>query len=156
MKTILSWFLVLSLSCVTAIALEPANPNANSKARAILNYLQSLNARQDKRLVSGQFVGAGGTTTLRLTGQIHEQTGQCPALVGADYADFGKGSLTSRAPNQAAIQYWNQGGLVTISAHLYNPANPKGGGLRDQGVDLTPLYFLSLHLFHQLPPTSKT
>jgi len=29
--------------------------------------------------------------------------------------------------------------LVTISAHLYNPANPKGGGLRDQGVDLSGL-----------------
>ena len=34
---------------------------------------------------------------------------------------------------------WNQGGLVTLSAHLYNPANPKGGGLRDQGVDLETL-----------------
>ena len=34
-----------------------------------------------------------------------------------------------------AIEYARQGGLVTISAHLYNPANPKGGGLRDQGAD---------------------
>ena len=75
-------------------------------------------------------------TTLRLTDQIHDQTGQWPALVGADYVDYQNGSLTFKAPNQAAIQYWNQGGLVTISAHLYNPANPKGGGQRDQGVDL--------------------
>jgi mannan endo-1,4-beta-mannosidase len=28
---------------------------------------------------------------------------------------------------------------VTVSAHLYNPANPKGGGLRDKGVDLNTL-----------------
>jgi len=140
-KPILSACAVLSLlfSSLAGNALEPANPNANPKARAILNYLQKLGARQDKRFVSGQFVGAGRTTTLRLVDEIHEQTGQWPALVGVDYADFEYGSLTSKAPNQAAIQYWKTGGLVTISAHLYNPANPKGGGLRDQGVDLNSL-----------------
>ena len=137
MKPILCWLaLNLLFAGVAANALEPANPNANAKARAILNYFQSLSARSDKRLVSGQFTGAGRTTSLRLMEQIHEQTGHWPALVGADYADFQNGGLTSKAPNQAAIEYWNQGGLVTISAHLYNPANPKGGGLRDQGVDL--------------------
>ena len=141
MNTTCCWPLVLNLffGCAAANALEPANPNANAKARAILNYLESLSARQDKRLVSGQFVGTGRSMTLRLADQINEQTGQWPALVGADYADFQNGSLTSKAPNQAAIQYWKEGGLVTISAHLYNPANPKGGGLRDQGVDLNDL-----------------
>src|ERR1039457_2838578 len=109
MKPILRGLLVFQVlfACVAASALEPANSNANAKAKAILNYLQSLSARQDKRLLSGQFAGAGRTTTLRLTDQIHEQTGKWPALVGADYADFGSGSLTSKAPNQAAIQYWN-------------------------------------------------
>lgn len=140
MKPILCWLILnLLFSGVAAHALEPANPNANAKTRALLNYLQGLSARPDKRLVSGQFVGAGTGTSLRLMAQIHEQTGQWPALMGADYADFGHGSLTTKVPNQAAIQYWNQGGLVTISAHLYNPANPKGGGLRDQGVDLNTL-----------------
>ena len=141
MKLILRGLFVLLVlfACVAASALEPANPNANAKAKAVLNYLQSLSARQEKRLLSGQFTGTGQRTNLRLMDQIHEQTGQWPALVGADYADFANGSLTSKAPNQAAIQYWNEGGLVTISAHLYNPANPKGGGLRDQGVDLNDL-----------------
>ena len=129
----------LLFTVITANALEPANPNANAKAKAILNYLQGLSARQDKRLVSGQFVGFGRGTSLRLMDQIHERTGQWPALMGTDYADFANGSVTSQAPNQAAIQYWKTGGLVTISAHLYNPANPKGGGLRDKGVDLNGL-----------------
>ena len=135
--TLLVWHFFLA--GVAANTLEPANPKANTKARAVLNYLQSLSARTDKRLVSGQFAGAGRRTTLRLTDQIHDQTGQWPALVGADYVDYENGSLTFKAPNQAAIQYWNQGGLVTISAHLYNPANPKGGGQRDRGVDLNDL-----------------
>jgi mannan endo-1,4-beta-mannosidase len=140
-KPILSASLVLCLlfSCSAADALEPANPNANPKARAILNYLHSLGARQDKRLVSGQFIGFGRGTNLHLMHEIHERTGQWPALLGTDYADFARGSLTSQAPNQAAIEYWKAGGLVTISVHLYNPANPTGGGLRDQGVDLNSL-----------------
>ncbi|MGH7973715.1 MAG: glycosyl hydrolase, partial [Limisphaerales bacterium] len=107
MKQILSACVVpyLLLSCFTANALEPANPNANPKARAILNYLQALGARPDKRLVSGQFAGFGPGTNLRLMDQIHERTGQWPALMGTDYADFGHGSLTYESPNQAAIQY---------------------------------------------------
>jgi mannan endo-1,4-beta-mannosidase len=142
MKPILYGVLAFSLLFSgAAIALEPANPQANAKARAILNYFQGLSTRQDKRLVSGQFTEAGPTATLRLMNEIHDQTGQWPALMGADYADVDKGSLiTCKAPNRAAIQYWNQGGLVTISTHLYNPANPKGGGLRDQGVDLDTLF----------------
>jgi len=138
MKPILYGLLIPAFlfTFITASALEPANPKANAKARAILNYLQSLSARQDKRLVSGQFVGFGRGTTLRQLEQIHDQTGQWPALMGTDYADLPNGSITSQAPNQAAIQYWKAGGLVTISTHLYNPANPKGGGLRDKGVDL--------------------
>ena len=35
--------------------------------------------------------------------------------------------------------YWRQGGLVTVGAHLFNAANPNGGGLRDHGVNLDDL-----------------
>jgi mannan endo-1,4-beta-mannosidase len=71
--------------------------------------------------------------------QIHDKTGHWPAIIGVDYADFGRGSLTYDAPNKAAIAYWKQGGLVTVSAHFYNPANPQGSGLRDKGVNLEEL-----------------
>ena len=127
---------IVVLAGGSATALEPANPQANAKAKAILDYFQNLSARQDKRLVSGQFAGAGRPTNLRLMDEAHERTGYWPALVGADYVDYQNGSLTTEAPNRVALQYWKQGGLVTISTHLYNPANPKGGGQRDQGVDL--------------------
>ncbi len=125
-----------SLGCSYAPALEPANPNANPKARAILNYLEGLNQRPEKRLLSGQFTQFGPGAGLRLLSAVHDRTGHWPALMGVDYADFGRGGLTFAAPNKAAIEYWNAGGLVTISAHLYNPANTNGGGLRDKGVDL--------------------
>jgi mannan endo-1,4-beta-mannosidase len=141
MKPIACCFLVFALlsAGATVNALEPANSEANAKARAILHYLQGLNARQNKRVVSGQFTGTGSATSLRLLDEIHDHTGRWVALMGADYADFEHGSLTSKVPNQAAIACWKAGGLVTMSAHLYNPANPKGGGLRDKGVDLNAL-----------------
>ena len=40
-------------------AAEPANPESNPKARAILNFIASLPQRSDKRLVSGQFCDFG-------------------------------------------------------------------------------------------------
>ena len=120
----------------SAHALEPTNPKANAKARAILNYLERLPQQANKRLLSGQFTDAGPTAKLAMCTEVHEKTGHWPAMIGLDYADFAKGGLEYKTVNRVAIEYARQGGLVTISAHLYNPANPKGGGLRDQGPDL--------------------
>ena len=124
------------LTCLAASSAEPANPKANAQARAILDYFHGLSARPEKRVLSGQFSNFGNGANLRIMEQIHEKTGHWPALIGVDYADFGRGSLTCQVPNRVAIEYWDQGGLVSVMAHMYNPANPKGGGLRDPGVDL--------------------
>jgi mannan endo-1,4-beta-mannosidase len=124
---------------LSAAAGQPANPNANAASRAILEYFLSLNGRTNGQILSGQFSNFGDGASVRIMERVHEQTGHWPAILGVDYADFGRGSLTCAVPDQAALTYWKQGGLVTISAHLYNPANPKGGGLRDKGVDLNDL-----------------
>ncbi len=128
---------VLGLCCSPVISAEPANPKANARARVVLNYFQELAGRTaGKRILSGQFSDFGNRATLQIMERIHEKTGHWPALIGVDYADFPRGSLTTKVPNQVAIDYWKQGGLVTVMAHMYNPANPKGGGLRDKGVKL--------------------
>ena len=114
--------------------LEPANPNANEKAKAILNYLEQLPNKADKRVVSGQFTNFGAGASLVLFKETFAKTGHWPAMLGVDYADFGRGGLTTKTATALCTDFWNQGGLVTISAHLYNPMNPKGGGLRDKGV----------------------
>jgi hypothetical protein len=118
---------------------EPANPRTNARAREVLRYFYEVSARKEGRLLSGQFTDFGRGANVGILKQIHDQHGRWPALMGADYADFSNGSLRFEEPNRAAITYWRQGGLVTMNAHLYNPANPKGGGLRDQGVDLEDL-----------------
>ncbi|MGA9452490.1 MAG: glycosyl hydrolase [Verrucomicrobiia bacterium] len=118
---------------------SPANSHANAQTKAVLKYFQSLEGRSDKRLLSGQFSNFGDRANLRLLEDIHDQTGHWPAIFGADYAS--RGGISTEAPNQAAIEYWQQGGLVTLSTHLYNPArtNAPSGGLRDNDVDLNTL-----------------
>jgi mannan endo-1,4-beta-mannosidase len=106
----------------------------------VLDYFHELSARQDaSRILSGQFTNFGAGAELRIIQRIHERTGVWPASIGVDYADFGRGGVTTKVPNQVAIEYWKQGGLVHVMAHMYNPANPRGGGLRDKGVNLDDL-----------------
>ncbi|MDD2763521.1 MAG: glycosyl hydrolase [Opitutaceae bacterium] len=137
--------LVLLSPPAAEAALAPANPQVNPRARAVLDFIGSLETRPDKHLLSGQFTNSGTLVSMELPEKIHQQTGRWPALIGVDYADFydptdaQRCNLSPRVPNQAAIAYWRAGGLVTVCAHLYNPANPAGGGLRDQGVDLAEL-----------------
>ena len=140
--------LILTSGCRTTHQ-TAANPKSNARAKAILRYVQSLERRTNKRMLSGQFSDFGKGASLRLMTEIHNRTGHWPAILGVDYADFATNglSLTHDAPNQAVIGYWKQGGLVTISAHLYNPARTNAsGGLRDKDVDLNAL----------LDPSSET
>jgi len=118
-----------------------ANPAANAQARRVLDYLTQLPSSGEKRILSGQFTDYGPAANLALCDQAFKQTGHWPAMIGLDYADYSEGQhrLETATVNRLAIEYARQGGLVTISAHLPNPANPRGGGLRDKGVDLDTL-----------------
>lgn len=156
MKTILYRIRRLSAAAMVSVVVlpslpvegaEPANPKATSQVRRVLDYFHEVAARKEgRRILSGQFSDFGKGANLGIMERIHEQTGHWPALIGVDYADFSRGGLTTEVPNQVAAGYWKQRGLVTVMAHMYNPANPKGGGLRDKGVNLEIL----------LDPTSDT
>ena len=122
-----------------ARALEPADPKANAKARAVLDYFGSLADKPEKRLVSGQFTNYGPGADLSTCEDAFKASGHWPAMVGLDYCDFGTGGLETKNVGRLALDYARRGGLVTISVHLPDPANPKGGGLRDKGVDLKTL-----------------
>lgn len=73
-------------------AQEPANLNANAKAKAMLQYFHSLGARTDKHVVSGQFADFGSGANLGSMKRVRDKTGRWPAILGVDYADLGKGS----------------------------------------------------------------
>jgi mannan endo-1,4-beta-mannosidase len=140
----LSWTFRIGLFACAALTVAaadtgPANARANAATRAVLQYFQGLTAAPERHVVSGQFSNFGKGANLRSMTNVFEKTGHRPAIFGVDYADLGRGGLETARPNQAAIAYWKQGGLITVSAHLYNPANTNGGGLRDKGVDLSTL-----------------
>jgi mannan endo-1,4-beta-mannosidase len=118
---------------------DPANPRASEATRAVLAYFQSLSAAPERHVISGQFSNFGKGASLRAMTNVFEKTGHWPAILGVDYADLDRGGLETARPNRTAIAYWKQGGLITVSAHLYDPASTNGGGLRDKGVDLSTL-----------------
>ena len=149
LNTALNQSVALLILCLSLNALadghqQPANTNASFAAQAVLKYIQGLQGRADKRLLSGQFTDFGTnarSSTEKVFGQIQQRTGCTPAILGVDYADWHDGSIAAAEPNAAALGQWRHGGLVTITAHFFNPlrTNAPAGGLRDKGVDIKPL-----------------
>ncbi len=138
LNAVLLALLVSAAGALAQAPTDPANPHANARARALLNYFQGLQTAKTNRILSGQFTQFGGGANLRPIERVHEKTGHWPALIGVDYADIPR-DLTTDHPNATVLQYWKAGGIVTVSAHLYNPGNTNDYGLRDKGADLAAL-----------------
>jgi len=133
--------LLITAGVLRAAPTDPADPALNPRGRAILSWLQQLQANPDLRLVSGQFCGWSGSSDLETLAKIERATGQWPAMIGLDYCGWNKGeAIINLDPvNRLAKKYWSDGGLVTISWHAPNPARPNGGGLKEKGVPLADL-----------------
>ena len=86
-----------------------SNQNADETTKAIYEYIKSLS---DKQVLSAQqestWMGSPDYEMLYIKGK----TGKYPAMRGLDYMndDF-------KGVNERAIQWWNDGGLVTICWH---------------------------------------
>lgn len=55
---------------------------------------------------------------------LHDKTGQWVGLIGADYFGWTAGQATTTVVNNVnsfLIDYWNNGGLVAMEMHVYNP-----------------------------------
>ncbi len=87
-----------------------SNPNATDAAKRVYDYINSVYKNQ---ILSGQ-----QESTWRTGGAayemnyIEENTGKLPAIRGLDYM-----SMDFEGCNQRAIDWWNQGGIVTICWH---------------------------------------
>lgn len=119
--------------------LSPVDAAATQTTRRVHAYLLELEQGESPRILTGQFLGFGSLLGRELPAKIHAATGKWPALIGVDYADFKHGALSYKEQNAVALEYWRSGGLISVSVHLYNPANPNRGGLRDKGVNLDSL-----------------
>lgn len=87
-----------------------SNPNATDAAKRVYDYINSVYKTQ---IISGQ-----QESTWRSGGAAHEmnyimeKTGKLPAIRGLDYM-----SMDFDGCNQRAIEWWNDGGIVTICWH---------------------------------------
>jgi len=122
----------------TALALEPANPNAMLEARQVLNYLDSLDKKTSNKIISGQHVGSSSfyQNYNPLVRDIYNETGKWLALIGVDFGWIDPNHATDWPDAKPLIiDHWNKKGLITISWHV---ANPAGGGAVNMAQLITP------------------
>lgn len=128
--------------------MNTANPNATAETRQVLNWLAALPNRSDNRVVSGQKVpnpwDFANEYAYYHTG-VYDETGKWIAMVSCGYS---QGIWDDPDMNSVLIGHWNNGGLVNVGCHWYNPwtgngLNWTGGTYHDRsmnGGDFSDLY----------------
>ena len=123
------------LACLDAQA-KPANPAATPSTKQLLAYLLSLEGRRDNRILLGQFIGGGDWSGLDEVEKVKSMTGKWVAMIGGDYALMHD---TSTKGNPHLVNYWYNGGLVTVSFHQLNPEKRKFGSVKSRGINFPDL-----------------
>lgn len=113
-----------------------ANPSANPSTKQLLAYLRELSRRQDRRILVGQFIGGGDWSGLKEVTKVNEKTGKWVAMIGNDYALMHDTSIKG---NAHLINYWHDGGLVTVSFHQLNPERRRFGSVKSRKIDFREL-----------------
>jgi mannan endo-1,4-beta-mannosidase len=124
--TLLSIFVLFLLT--TRHFAAPANPNATTETKALLQYLVSLSGT---KILSGQESmwndGSGFPSTRDQ--YVYQKTGKYPALYTSDFGDFGTGNLSDRAKVVTnAIAYHNKGSIIAFQYHMIQPDLADGSG----------------------------
>lgn len=123
------WILLDSLTVQTAEPVDPAiyqvsaglvNPNASDSARRLMSYLAD---NYGQYILSGQYCDTGQFG--KEFAVVNKVTGKYPAVLGLDFIEYTPSRVengsTSRATDYA-IQFWNNGGIVTFCWHWNAPA----------------------------------
>lgn len=121
----------------------PANPNANDDVKKVLKFLYDI---KGKGIITGQENLA--TDVMRWTDEVVDITGLYPGLLGEDFSYGDSACLKRQEIVKAAINYWNKGGLVTISWHQVNPTT-WDGSVNEGPLEYTQ-YDMSQEKFNQL------
>jgi len=119
----------------------PADKKASASVRAILQYINDLTKRDEKKLMTGQFLGWHPHVTMKAAEAIHEQSGEWVAIIGVDYYETKLTDAKLTEPeffkpprwkqiNPLIKEYWSKGGLATLSVTMTNPYT--GGKAWDQ------------------------
>ena len=103
---------------VLFLAMQPgARANATNCITTPADLIAYLNQIDGNYVISGQYIGPGPVVPIDA---IHASTGKWLGMIGGDYFRYGPGGIVTSF-NPIAINYWNAGGLVTLSLHMPNP-----------------------------------
>ncbi|MDO8523578.1 MAG: glycosyl hydrolase [bacterium] len=109
----------LAFSFVLVSHASAANQFTNNK-QGLINYLAGLPNKSDNRVISGSYVSAGGRGGIDTIQTVFDQTGIWVGILGMEYTKW-NGIANYAQANPVLIDYWNNGGLVSITEHFYNP-----------------------------------
>ena len=93
-----------------------STPNPSREAVALYRYLQDMSGKQ---MLSGQMWTPWGINEIDY---VHSKTGKKPAIAGFDYIN----EPQNAGENQKAIEYWQNGGIVTMMWHWGAPGVGEG------------------------------
>ncbi|MDG6106303.1 discoidin domain-containing protein [Dactylosporangium aurantiacum] len=118
----------------------PPPPPGPVTRSTVLNWLAGLPNGSTNRVASGFFGGySGGTFNLDQTEQLHNQTGQYPAVLACDYGNWVTSSNTQvNSSCNSTLKSWQQrGGLVSVGIHWPNPGSGGFGTKLPNFADIT-------------------
>ncbi|KPL11296.1 MAG: hypothetical protein AMS26_20230, partial [Bacteroides sp. SM23_62] len=122
---------------------DPVNPNASDDVKKVLKFLYDI---KGKGILTGQENLA--TDVMRWTEEVVDITGVYPGLLGEDFS-YGDSAFAKRLKIvKTAIDYWEKGGLVTISWHQVNPET-LDGSIHEGPFEYTQ-YSMTQEKFNQL------
>ena len=118
--------LTVGLSGSLSHAIEPVNPDLIPEARAVLDYLASLEGK-------GTLGGVSGSQNAEA---IKEVSGKYPAVLALDLSGWNSppwGDSYNRVVQNSidrAKAWWQDGGIVAMQLHWIHPSNPNGSAWR--------------------------
>jgi mannan endo-1,4-beta-mannosidase len=121
-----TWFRIDSIKITPApvplkseVQKKLINPNSTKEARALLSYLAD---NFGNHILSGQ--QEYPNSNLKDTNTIYQNTGKYPAVLGLDFIDNSPSRVergTSADEVKTAIDWWNNGGILTFTWHWNAP-----------------------------------
>jgi len=131
---------ILFLCFTSAFSQQTADPLANQKTKCILEYISSLSALPNNKVISGQWTNYRGLPNTPQTEfdtaitSVYNQTSKWVGIMGTTYmrqhtGPYGNWIDDLNSVNKTLINYSNQNGLVSVMIHWNNPWT--GGGTGD-------------------------
>ena len=104
---------------IYSVSASLVNPNATENAKRLMSWMTDV---YGKNIISGQYSDKGKSGDEIKA--IFEATGEYPAILGLDLIDYSPSRVlhgTRGKSVEKAIEYWNDGGIVTFAWHWNAP-----------------------------------